>query len=348
MSSGLVVTDSKDENVGAVHSFYDEKKEEYGFLYPEITGYFISSMRFLHSVEKNLEYVKLAKNSSDWLIGIENKFGGIIQGLSKEKTQEKLVYSFDTAICATGILDCYLLTKDEKYLKFAKKLTEWISNEAVNKNGEIKPVKNLTTNQFIEDKNLWYKQSGCLHLKTAIPFLKLYEITSDEKDLVLARKILDQFSLFQNSDGSLSLHKGKSTIHLHSLCYALEGLMLGYHFSQDKKYLELCEQALKWCILKIEKDNGINLWFNSSYQQAKTSYHIAQLIRLLILYDKAKGNQTFKDSTERLYQFMITLQNIEGNQNGKGVFYEEFYNLFLDGRKDSELIRGGLFLLYRL
>jgi len=227
-----------------------------------------------------------------------------------------------------------------------KKLTEWISNEAIDKNGEIKPVKNLTTNQFIEDKNLWYKQSGCLHLKTAIPFLRLYEINSDEKDLVLARKILDQFSLFQNSDGSLSLHKGKSTIHLHSLCYALEGLMLGYHFSQDKKYLELCEQALKWCILKIEKDNGINLWFNSSYQQAKTSYHIAQLIRLLILYDKAKENQTFKDSTERLYQFMITLQNIEGNQNGKGGFYEEFYKSVFGWKKRFRINSwGSLFAL---
>ena len=78
LSSGLVVTDPKDENLGGVHSFFDEKRNEYGFLYPEITGYFTSALRFLYSVDTLQQYITLAKNSADWLINIEKKYGGII------------------------------------------------------------------------------------------------------------------------------------------------------------------------------------------------------------------------------------------------------------------------------
>ena len=44
----------------------------------------------------------------------------------------------------------------------------------------IKPVKNLETNKFEIDKKVWYKKSGCLHIKLVIPLLQLYKITNDE------------------------------------------------------------------------------------------------------------------------------------------------------------------------
>ena len=333
LSSGLVVSDEHNENLGAVHSFYDEKKDEYGFLYPEITGYFTSALRFLHSIDENPDYISLAKNSADWLINVEKTHGGIIQGINKDNSSEKLVYSFDTGICATGILDCYALTQEEKYLKFAQKLIDWISKEALQENGIIQPVKDLSTNNFFEDTKLWYKQPGCLHLKTAIPFLKLYQITKDDSKLSIAKKILEQYNLYKNDDGSISLHVDNSLVHLHSLCYALEGLFYGYHVTNDETYLNNCESALKWCESKIEKDGSIHLWFNSSFTSAKTSYHVAQLIRLMILFNKAKKKEFFQKSIERLFEFMYSLQNIDGSKRTKGGFYEEFYKTMFGWKK---------------
>jgi len=122
INSGIVVTNNKDENYGAVHSFFDKNNEKYGFLYPEITGYSVSAFCFLHQLEKNEIYIKMAKASSDWIIRIFEKFGGIIQGLDDENDSRKqLAYSFDTAICAKGLLDCFKLTQDEKYLNYSKK-----------------------------------------------------------------------------------------------------------------------------------------------------------------------------------------------------------------------------------
>ena len=74
VSSGLVITEKENENLGGVYSYYDEKTKSYGFLYPEITGYFLSTLRFLHSLEPNDDLVKLAKNSANWLIKIHQNY----------------------------------------------------------------------------------------------------------------------------------------------------------------------------------------------------------------------------------------------------------------------------------
>ena len=142
-SSGLTITDTHDENLGGVHAYIEEKTQNYGFLYPEITGYFISSLKFLSAHNQNK--IDLAKNSANWLINLNKKHGGIIQSLNNN---QKLVYSFDTAICANGLLDCYDLTNDKTYLDTAEKLLNWISNEVLNSNGTLKPFYDLNSKKF--------------------------------------------------------------------------------------------------------------------------------------------------------------------------------------------------------
>ena len=41
-NSDLVINDENNKNCGAVHSYFDESQNKFGFLYPEITGYFLS------------------------------------------------------------------------------------------------------------------------------------------------------------------------------------------------------------------------------------------------------------------------------------------------------------------
>ena len=109
--SGLQINDYSDPNFGGVYSFYDEKNQNYDFIYPEITGYYISSMRFLHNISHDQKYIKKAESAALWLIKLENEHSGIIQGINTQKNNEELVYSFDTGICVKGFLDCFELTK---------------------------------------------------------------------------------------------------------------------------------------------------------------------------------------------------------------------------------------------
>ena len=73
------------------------------------------------NIKKNEKYVNFAKASCNWLIDLYEKYGGIIQGISPQGITNKYVYSFDTAVCSKGLLDCYLISKDNKFLKYAQK-----------------------------------------------------------------------------------------------------------------------------------------------------------------------------------------------------------------------------------
>jgi hypothetical protein len=322
INSGIFVSDVSDPNYGGVHSFFDEKKKEFSFLYPEITGYFISTMRFLYEHEKNDKFLELAKASSNWLIRLYEKYGGIIQGISTQGLPQKFIYSFDTGVCAKGLLDCFAITKEEKFVEYAKKLSQWLLDETIQSNGTVNPVKNLDTNEFEEDSQVWYKRSGCLHIKLTIPLLHLYRITNDETLFATAKNIADSISNYQNPDGSILLHKDNKIINLHTLFYALEGLIYAYNVTRDENYLSCCKNAISWCEKKIEDDGSVELWFNSKYH-SKSSYPIAQLIRLKVLLAKLEG-VNLDENTQKLKSFLLSLQAQNTEQKVNGGFYEEF------------------------
>ena len=342
-SSGLTITDTHDENLGGVHAYIEEKTQNYGFLYPEITGYFISSLKFLSAHNQNK--IDLAKNSANWLINLNKKHGGIIQSLNNN---QKLVYSFDTAICANGLLDCYDLTNDKTYLDTAEKLLNWISNEVLNSNGTLKPFYDLNSKKFDESKDVWYKQKGCLHVKTTIPFIHFYRITKNENFLKIGLNIADSINYFINEDGSVRLHIDQKIIHLHSLCYALEGLIHVYDITRDQKYLSICINAINWCISKIQNDGSILLWYSSKNPNAKTCYHIAQLIRLMILVEKI-SDEKYSSHIEKLYSYLLQLQSKDSTNISNGGFYEEFYKTLFGWKKRYKLNSwGSMFALQAL
>ena len=159
LNSNLVIHEKNDENCGGLYSFFDEDKKEYGFIYPEITGYFLSTLRFLNSIEKNDIYIDYGQKSAEWLYSIYDKHGAIIQGIYNQQPK-RLSYSFDTAICAKGLLDYYAISNNKKFFEFGKKLIDEIINEAIQSDGSILPYRNLLTNRFEEKKDVWYMQHG--------------------------------------------------------------------------------------------------------------------------------------------------------------------------------------------
>lgn len=350
LNSGLVIVDKNSKNLGGVCSFFDEKKNEYGFIYPEITGYFLSSLRFLNSLNPNSDYQQLANNSSKWLMQIEKEHGGIIQGIGSDISKQKLVYSFDTGICAKGFLDSFELTQNSEYKEYARKLLDWLIDEAIENDGTIKPLKDLSSNTFQTSKDVWYKQKGCLHIKLAMPFLHLYKLTNEKNLLETADLICSNYKKLQNADGSFSLHFGSNIIHLHTMCYALEGLIYAYSVTKNIEYLESVERGLEWCSKNIEHSDGsIPLWFNAKHQSAKTSYHIAQIIRIMILVDSLHKSQKFEKDIKLLNSFLISLQASSKNNVIEGGFYEEYFKSFLGWKKRLRLNSwGSMFALQAL
>ncbi len=334
-SSDLVLQDKNDENCGGVHSYYDVEKKEYGFLYPEITGYFLSTIRFIYNFDKNPKYLALAKSSANWLIQIYKKYGGIIMGLDSDKSKQKLAFSFDTAICAKGLLDYFVLTQEKTYLEYGTVLIKWLLN-AISDDGFVAPYKNIEKNQFEESDEVWYKKKGCLHIKTVMPLLQLYQISQDNDLLDIASRVCNTFVRYQNEDGSFSIHEKNKTVNLHTQCYAMEGLLYAYSITKNDRYLKSCEKATDWSSEKIQKDGGINLWFNSRYE-SKASYSIAQLIRLMILIDSLRSQKIHTKDVSKLHSFLLTMQISNSDQRTNGGFVEEYYKTIFGWRKKQKI-----------
>jgi len=340
ITSGLFVSDVNDKNCGGVHSFYDEKENQYGFLYPEITGYFISCLRFLNNQQHKEIFSQYAKYSSDWLIKIYEEYGAIIQGINSN-SKDNFSYSFDSAICAKGLLDYYELNNEKKYLDYGKQIMTDLATEAITSDGSVKPFKDISTNKYQESDQVWYKQEGCLHIKTAIPYFQLYTISNDEKQLKIGTKICEKINTYQNSDGSIKLHTNSEIINLHTLCYALEGLLYGFYITHNEEYHDRCERAVEWCLNQINSDGSISLWFNSlwfnSKYKSKAAYPISQLIRILILLDKINNNSKYKPQIKVLYEFLKTLHGINSDPKIDGGFYEEYYKSLFGWKKRMRL-----------
>ena len=334
LSSGLVIRDKNDDNCGGLHSFFDEDKKKYGFVYPEITGYFLSTLRFLNSVEKNDLYIEYGQKSAEWLLSLYEKYGGIIQGIYGQEPK-KLSYSFDTAICAKGLLDYYALSNNKQFFEFGKKLVYEIVNETIQPDGSVLPYRNLINNQFEEDKNIWYMQYGCLHIKSAIPILQLYSITKDNKLLEKANLLCNSVSKFQNSDGSISLHNKGGSINLHTLCYAIEGLLYAFFITKNDQYLQNSIAAINWVIEHIADDGSIELWFESKYR-SKAAYPVAQLIRLMILVEKISKNE-YKSHYQKLVKYLINFQAKNNISNSNGGFYEENYKTMFGWKRRNRI-----------
>ncbi|CAE6488214.1 hypothetical protein [Candidatus Nitrosotenuis uzonensis] len=335
VSTNLVIKDKNDDNLGGVHSFYDLKEKKYGFLYPEITGYYVSTMCFFSKYENTNNYLNLAKNSANWLIKIFNKYDAIVMGIGDE-LKEKIAFTFDTSICAKGMLDYFSLTGDIKYLRTAESLVNWILEGAIDDDGTVRPFMIVSEKRFSESSEVWYKSRGCLNIKIAMVLLALYRITKREELYNTAKKICDSCTRYQNHDGSIAMNEGSKTINLHTQCYALEGLVYAYHYTGESKYIQWCKKALDWSISKIEDDGSIMLWFNSKHR-SKASYPVAQLIRLLILVDAIDNEHKYHNYVQKLYSFLMTMQAIDSSPHINGGFYEEITKSLIGWKRNDKI-----------
>ena len=335
MSSGLFISEKNDKDCGGVFSFFDEQNKEFSFLYPEITGYFISALKFLNYVENDEKYLQYAKYSCDWLIQIYEKYGSIIQGIKLDSPTSNFSYSFDSAICAKGVLDYYEISKNPYYLDYAKEILSDLRDKSIQTDGSVIPFKDFTTNQLQESDEVWYKQKACMHIKIAMPFFQINQYV-DEDFLKIGNSICTTLSNFQNSDGSIRLHSNSKIINFHTLCYALEGLIYGYSVTKNEQYLINSEKAVDWCIKQISDDGSIALWFNSEFK-SKAAYPIAQFIRILILIDKIHRDSRYRKTTEQLINFLKTFQASSSSSQINGGFYEEFYKTIFGWKKRLRL-----------
>ncbi len=78
LKSGIYILDRNDPNYGAIYSYYDHKLKKYELVYAEATGYVISLLKYLYSINKDSKLIDFARASGDWLVRLAERYNGII------------------------------------------------------------------------------------------------------------------------------------------------------------------------------------------------------------------------------------------------------------------------------
>jgi len=320
LNSGIQNLDKNSITYGSFNAWYDTLNKKFSFAYSEITGYGISALLFLNKIENKDIFVERAKLGVDWLMNKAfDDQGGVLcrYNLDENKFSDRIC-TFDNAMCLNALVNVYDLTKEEKYLEGAKKISSWLLKMQKD-DGSFFTRLFKENGKLEENGSKWSEQSGCFHAKAAIGLLNLFKVTGDERYKEAARKICDYALGFQENDGRyVTDTKDKSTF-VHAHCYTLEGLIAAFSIFKDKKYLDSLVMGINWIIKNQMPNGGFPAYFiDGKFVDVESPDISSQVIRsyLLIKEFAAVGNVDVELAIKRILKF----QCMEDEKEIKGGF----------------------------
>lgn len=322
LNSGTYIIEKNDRNYGGLYSYfhYYENKNEH--IYPEVTGYIISLLRYLHSIYGDGRLVELARASGDWLIQLAERYEGTVIIGIENGIDIKQSQSFDLGIVCKGLLDLYELVKDEKYLQYAEKMADTLVN-AMNPDGSVKPML-YSGSDVIRGEGEWWMESGSFHSKIAMSLLQLFSINNNKKFLEAATKICEWTLTQQQADGSFSVNRYNTSVNLHAHCYTIEALLYAYGSLRRIDFLHAIEKAADW-MRRMQAPNGsLWLWYNGGIPGIWPSYAIAQFVRISALLFLINPRQSLLDAAIKSSRFLFGMQASSADAKINGGFYEFF------------------------
>lgn len=217
-----------------------------GPIYPEITAYAITLACILFRRTGKAIFLNRARECADYLRSI-NKIGGI------PSYQGSNLYTFDTGIFISGLLDFYEISKEELYLREATKSLSWLMKYF---DGE-----KFSAVEGHIDPKLWYETSSIHLTKLAIPLIKAWIKFEDEKYKEAAVELLKWAGELQEKNGRFKINAVSDETFTHAHCYAVEGLLFAYNFLRNKNYLEIARKSAEWLSSAQLKDGSFYGWY---------------------------------------------------------------------------------------
>ena len=316
---------------GGFNSWFDFKNKNYPYIYSEITGYGISSLLFINKAQPDKILMERAKLAADWLMKFAiHESGGVRTRYYYEKNSYPKEYSFDNGLMFVfdsgmvmyGFVMLYKETKDEKYLKAAEKIAEFLM-KCYKGNGLFYAAYDSQKDNFIDDVKKWSYQSGSFHCKVALGLLELSEINDEDSYKKAAIDLCKTTVEMQEEDGKFETFRGIGDTNLHPHLYSTEGLTYVGIKLNNENFLRSAARACEWVLKSQMKNGGIPCMFvKGKFVQEERSDVLAQTLRIasilaeMNILDVEDLNKKLKKLKARL----ITFQNLHEDQKG-GFFY---------------------------
>lgn len=301
---------------GSFNAWFDLEKNNYPYVYTEISGYALTLLLYLYKETGDNIYLKRAQKVGNWLLKIQNYTGAFptafyLSDSSIRKPDSFL--SFDAGMVFNGLANLYRHTNQEKYLISAKKAADWILNYQ-KKDGSIAAMISKDGSKIKDNEETWSSQPGSYHAKLAIGYLNLHDLTKEENYLKAARKLCDYALSFQQSNGQFFTYGKIKGTNFHPHAYTAEGLFVAGIYLNEAKYKKSAQKATQWAI-SYNKEGII------PRQKHKNTLNYNERIDVLAqIYRLATLLGIKNDSNEKILNHILNHQYFGENKSQHGGF----------------------------
>ncbi|MHA1380546.1 MAG: glycoside hydrolase family 88 protein [Candidatus Helarchaeota archaeon] len=326
LNSGIQGLDN-DFTKGSIRIYYDIESDKYAFAYSELTGYAITSFLYINTFEQDPLLIERAKLAAEYITNLaeRNIYGAIDDRFFYEnQTMRPWLFSFDNGICLNGIVNLYKFTKEQKYLKIAEKIADWLISNMQRPDGSFHAAYDYKEEKIIEDSTVWSLHSEPHHAKIAIGLLNLYEITKNTKLKERAFRICDWTLKKQKDNGRFITFRLNEDTQVHPHLYAAEALLYAGIKYHNSRYIKSSQRATDW-VLSLQFDNGA---FPRQFKDGRVSneesvYELIQTIRLWLLHGQLVNCNFNHGDLKKAVKRLLEYQCRVGNQKMKyGLFFQ--------------------------
>lgn len=240
---------------GAILHGLDSRKGEPLGVYTEITGYAISLLVFLSRIRSDAGHLEPAREAADYLIRIQSRGGAFphLPDPSAPATPETPLFTFDTAVCATGLLRLFRAAGDGRYRDSSLAAGRWMLKMQA-PDGSF--FAQILENGSLVDPGGFYGDRSCIHAKVAMALLDLHDATGAPEYRAAAMGVCDHTLTLQSLDGGFFSRPAGRYIFTHAHAYACEGLLYAGTLLAERRYLDAARRGIEWLARWQEPDGG--------------------------------------------------------------------------------------------
>ena len=295
------------EPAGGVARYYLADRQQNRAVSTEITGYALSALLWMHSVDAASRCDERALAAARFLTTAWT--GSAMPFETGPDAEVGFTYFFDCGIIVRALLAAWRATSDASFRAVAVALGRAMASDFRAPGGEYHPILNLPEKTPLErDPTRWSRMPGCYQLKAALAWWELLDATGETGFRALYDRALED--ALQTHPAFLPGHPDRFKVvdRLHAYLYFLEGLLPRAH---EKR----CAAALCQGIQRVSE------FVAQTADEFERSDVYAQLLRVRLFADWVQAVPLDRASAEREAAALADFQASSPDPRIDGGFY---------------------------